>query len=110
MAKTNTNKIRRLMVAHGQVCTYCKRPVFTGHVEMHVRATIDHEIPICRGGDKAIGVRVRNTSLACGQCNNAKDDMTAEEFRFFLSTRRLAKSYTEYLCEKVSRRLSPQSQ
>lgn len=50
-------------------CRYCKRLV---PIE---DATIDHVIPISRGGGNK-----GNTVMACWPCNNRKGDMAADQF------------------------------
>jgi 5-methylcytosine-specific restriction endonuclease McrA len=42
--------------------------------------TIDHLIPIDRGGGHVIG----NVIVACGDCNHKKDNMTKQEFSRYL--------------------------
>jgi 5-methylcytosine-specific restriction endonuclease McrA len=51
-----------------RTCAYCR----TTHVPLQV----EHIIPRARGGSN----RVSNLTLACGPCNDAKDDKTAAEF------------------------------
>lgn len=65
--------VRKLMVRHNNKCGYCGRPVYIKH---HLsmdddRATIDHVIPISRGGTHAQD----NLRLACRKCNEAKGNM-----------------------------------
>lgn len=70
--KLNTTVVlNRLYGKHSvRPCHYCG---------MRVRredATFDHLVPLCRGGyDKA-----SNGVIACQSCNQAKGQMTAEEF------------------------------
>ncbi len=41
-----------------------------------MRATFDHVIPVCRGGDSW----PENMVLSCHRCNSEKGDMPAEDF------------------------------
>jgi 5-methylcytosine-specific restriction endonuclease McrA len=54
----------------GGICGYCRREI------PYVKWTIDHIVPVCRGGSK----RSENKLGACATCNHAKGCLTAEEF------------------------------
>lgn len=69
-SKRRRNKASNLFRLDGFRCHYCKRIV------THSTATIDHRIPRSRGGNNCIA----NMVLSCAPCNNAKGDMTEEEF------------------------------
>lgn len=58
---------RHLAAFHGPLCYYCKKTR---------GKTLDHKVPMSRGGDDSLG----NLVLACSRCNELKDDMTEEEF------------------------------
>lgn len=51
-------------------CVYCKKK--------NIPFEIEHIIPKSRGGSN----RVNNLTIACRECNQSKDNMTAEEFGF----------------------------
>lgn len=54
---------------YGYLCYFCK--------ERSETYTLEHLIPICRGGS---GRRLENHALACAGCNNKKSGLTVEEF------------------------------
>ncbi len=60
-----------LFVRCGGHCWYC------GCQLKETSATIDHVLPIKRGGVTTL----RNVVLACTHCNTSKADKTLEEFR-----------------------------
>lgn len=69
------NKMRRKFknkwaIYYGLVCAYCVRSC----VEC---ATIDHLIPLSKGGDN----RLENLVLACQECNRLKADKLPNEFK-----------------------------
>lgn len=55
------------------VCSYCLTPIFGKMV------TVDHKIPIARGGIHAVS----NLCPACRRCNSSKGNKTPEEFLLF---------------------------
>ena|SRR3989344_1074554 len=62
---------------YNKTCQYCKRPYPRQHL------TIDHIKPRCRGG----GETLRNKTLACFWCNQAKADKSLkgeERYRILL--------------------------
>lgn len=94
--------INVLMNRFEGLCAYCKRRcVFASPLTNPLCATADHWLPRARGGEGNT-----NKVLACYRCNNAKDDMTGEEFKHFLDTGKLAPSFLDYLHEKYRRRLT----
>lgn len=64
--------IRQLVAASGGRCTYCGEQVNLVHGHPK-QATVDHVIPLSRGGLTVLG----NVALACSDCNNAKGDDVA---------------------------------
>ena len=58
------------------VCTYCGREVITGMFGGDLLGTIDHKIPLSRGGTW----KRYNLTCACRRCNTQKGNMTAEEY------------------------------
>lgn len=54
---------------YGYLCYFCK--------ERFEEYTLEHLIPICRGGS---GRRLDNHALACLGCNGLKSGLTVEEF------------------------------
>jgi 5-methylcytosine-specific restriction endonuclease McrA len=69
---------RRLLRRHKFRCFYCGAKLFPAN------RTLDHKIPICRGGSNTI----RNVVPACRPCNNRKMRMTTEEFLRYRNTRK----------------------
>jgi hypothetical protein len=60
----------RWLAAFGSECWYC------GTTLTPETGTVDHRIPICRGGSR----KSKNLVPACGTCNRMKNDKTEEEF------------------------------
>jgi 5-methylcytosine-specific restriction endonuclease McrA len=71
----NLEECRNLIVASlYKPCPYCD-------VEInHNSVTIDHDVPVSRGGHWSIG----NLVVCCQSCNKTKGNMTGDEFRYFL--------------------------
>lgn len=81
MAKWHRKKSKRkrwirnhLIVKDGNICQLCKKPF-----ESMKDVTIDHIIPVSKGGDDELD----NLQLAHQPCNQDKNDMTPEEFDEF---------------------------
>lgn len=64
------------------VCSYCGKP----HLEIEYegmkispdkKATIDHIIPVSKGGER---LDPKNIRVACEKCNNEKGDKSLEQF------------------------------
>lgn len=62
--------IQKRFVEQRGICHYCKK-----ETPRH-RWSLDHKVPICRGGTG----RRDNLIGACKTCNNAKGNLTEEEF------------------------------
>lgn len=60
-------------------CYYCHEKVFLVPNDKEDLATIDHRVPLSRGG---VWKRY-NLTCACRGCNEDKDNMTDEEYRFY---------------------------
>jgi hypothetical protein len=67
---------RRLAEDAGWRCTYCGVEVIIGAAGGAQLATIEHKIPLSRGGTWKRG----NLTCACYGCNNRKGNLTVEEF------------------------------
>lgn len=74
-------RAKRRLVLVDPCCIYCRRPLYYDHPE-HGRlpdqkyATLDHLVPISKGGtDDDL-----NLVLACSACNVAKGDRTPREW------------------------------
>jgi 5-methylcytosine-specific restriction endonuclease McrA len=65
-SKTRRRRFRALIRRDGAACAYCGRPAGTG--EPFSRLSVDHVIPVSRGGTDAL----TNLVLACRACNCAK--------------------------------------
>jgi hypothetical protein len=67
-ASVRDRKRRALIRRDGATCAYCGRPLGTGLP--YSRPTLDHVVPVSRGGGDAL----TNLVLACKPCNRAKAD------------------------------------
>lgn len=61
---------RKLYARQNGKCAYC------GRHRNHKYMTVDHIIPLSKGGTNDIG----NLQCVCKKCNSLKDDMMPEEF------------------------------
>lgn len=66
-------KRRALLLRDGATCAYCGRVLGTGLP--FSRPTLDHVVPVVRGGTDALA----NLVLACRPCNLAKADTFPKE-------------------------------
>lgn len=57
------------------ICGYCERSLIDG--DLKLMKTVDHFIPISKGGSKGSSY---NKVISCRQCNQVKGDMMPEEF------------------------------
>lgn len=64
------HKYRGKLMDENPVCFYCGEPV------TWKRSTLDHVMPVARGGKDSIS----NVVLCCRPCNNAKADRTLDEW------------------------------
>lgn len=66
-------------------CHYCRRatlrPTKLPRPHSDLKATIDHVVPLSKGG----AVRGDNVVLACALCNNLKADMMPEDWAAFMA-------------------------
>jgi len=62
--------LRRLLWKEQTNCFYCDKVLRLNNYN------IDHKIPLCRGGNN----EPANLVLTCGDCNDKKGWLTAEEF------------------------------
>lgn len=63
-------------------CTYCNKPNLKIELEgmrvrNYIKATIDHIVPLSKGG---LFFDYNNINVCCGQCNSKKDSMDLEDF------------------------------
>lgn len=71
-------RVRQAVLAKtGGRCYYCSHPI-SGR-----RATMDHVVMLVDGGDDSLA----NLLPACRKCNSARDRMTPEEMRQYVSDR-----------------------
>lgn len=73
---------KQLMEIFNGRCYYCGREVLEipfkkGQKKPRNAATIDHIIPVCRGGED----KIDNMVLACHACNNEKGNMSLKNFK-----------------------------
>lgn len=92
-------KAKSLMHAFGARCIYCGVPCDPMSYKKPHHATVDHDVPLCRGG----GSIKNNAVLACALCNGAKGDMTGVEFLHLRKTGKLSASYIEFLQDRLVR-------
>lgn len=68
-----------------RTCSYCERqttfPSMLPGKRTGLTASIDHKVPISRGGD----IRGNNIVLACTACNNLKSDMMPDEWTAYMA-------------------------
>ena len=70
---------RFLWRASGKVCAYCGEDL-----EAFVDMSIDHFIPVCRGGDDSL----ENIACSCKWCNSSKSQRDIESFRMNLAIKK----------------------
>lgn len=99
MANKHTEIVRFLNL--GQVCYYCEVPFWSNGPQ--TAKTVEHLIPLSRGGNKAYSNKV----AACYHCNHTKGNMTEGEFWEWLRRGRPRKK--DYLREIGLAPVSPQA-
>jgi 5-methylcytosine-specific restriction endonuclease McrA len=68
---TRKERLRDLFIAFGGHCALCRKRVsIDEHYRSPYKATVDHIIPVSKGG----GHGWDNLQLACFPCNDAKAD------------------------------------
>lgn len=83
-----------------RLCYYCERQTIPLNGAYHpANASIDHAMPKCRKPYGQNDILV----LSCAACNNAKGDMTADEFIFFIKSGQISPSYVEWLVERTKK-------
>lgn len=65
---------RRLYARQNGKCAYC------GQHRNHKYMSIDHIIPLSKGGTNDVG----NLQCVCKKCNGLKEDMLPHEFTMFI--------------------------
>jgi len=74
----------RMMTMQGGQCFYCEKPMRRDVRARHPdRATIEHRVPVSRGGSDRDG----NVVAACRACNTRKGERSEEAFRQSLQSR-----------------------
>lgn len=76
MSKQRNKTRKELLQRDGDTCYYCPKQCHRKDPLHKDYATIDHKIPKSKGGLSTSD----NLVIACLECNQAKGDMTAEEF------------------------------
>lgn len=74
---------RALFNKHNGICAYCRRQTEMPRLGCHTHnltATVEHIIPVSRGG----GWRGSNITLACSLCNGLKGNMTPHDWTEFM--------------------------
>ncbi len=95
-------KIHSLIHQFSGRCNYCGASVCVTTLSEPFHATVDHDIPKARGGDNSPA----NLLLCCLRCNQAKGDMTGDEFRSFMETGKLPEPYAVYLAQRIQKLLA----
>lgn len=72
-----------LVLKFGKVCWYCGLPLVRRRM-----MTIDHIIPVSKGGDL---FDLNNLAITCSQCNKAKSNKSLEQFTQWLEHVRSSK-------------------
>lgn len=70
------NVARAKGVQHGTPCPDCLRPMTTARDNRPTMATIDHIVPLSRGGQNV----AENRRVVCKACNGAKADKLPSEY------------------------------
>lgn len=77
------NNLRK-MYNESPLCRYCKmETIFDGENNWHDYATIDHIIPVSKGGKD----KPSNYILSCSRCNRLKGSRTQEKYLNFISNK-----------------------
>jgi len=79
MSRFSTSKLSRVLDTHGNNCWYCgiELKPWTINGKQKDSFTIDHLIPISRGGTN----EATNLVPTCSFCNTSKGNRTLEEYR-----------------------------
>lgn len=93
MSKISKDKRFDVLTQYNGRCAYCAK---------FGELTIDHLIPVSRGGRSVY----HNLAPACVDCNQAKDDMTVDEFRKEIRIRKLMLSFNRNLKQPLVARQS----
>jgi 5-methylcytosine-specific restriction endonuclease McrA len=72
----NRKRVRQTLLERFPFCVYCRSPLRINSTNPCHRPTLDHVLPISRGGDNSPG----NVRLACACCNLSKGCRTPEEW------------------------------
>ena len=67
--------LEALFEKHEGLCTYCQQELQLDDRQSPLRPTIDHVIPLGRGGSDTLD----NCTLACSLCNTAKGNLPASD-------------------------------
>lgn len=73
LGKIDADYLKKLL--EGNICYYCG-------CEIKGKKTIDHKIPVVKGGTNDN----ENLVLSCFHCNTQKNDKTEEEYREWLKS------------------------
>jgi len=69
-------RMRKILKKQGRKCYYCGVRIYPKAANLLPVATVDHVIPLSRGGNNS-----KETLVAsCSPCNQAKGDMSADDF------------------------------
>lgn len=107
MGKKLSVQLRAAVIARdGQACRYCGAMLLPGPLTASRPITIDHVIPVSRGGTKDLV----NLVVACYWCNHVKGDSLLEELGWILFPPRFfeaqLRKVERFLVEPVSQFVS----
>jgi CRISPR/Cas system Type II protein with McrA/HNH and RuvC-like nuclease domain len=100
--RAHTRKLIRTFLRQNGLCHYCgdeMSPYVSSDDSEPEHMTIDHIVPLARGGSN----RHENLVACCVGCNNLKDNMLADEFAFFMEILSPLPSLFQRLIEEAHR-------
>jgi hypothetical protein len=70
--------LRSIKTIEGQLkCHYCKNVVFEKHEKLENQLTLDHIIPLSKGGERSSST---NVLVSCAHCNKRRGNMDYRDF------------------------------
>lgn len=92
-ANRKKRKIKKVVFArHNFKCVYCE--IEYGHTPSDRKLTLDHKIPIGKGGTNDIDRNYKNLTSSCQEHNFEKGIMTASEYIKKITERKINKRVT----------------
>jgi 5-methylcytosine-specific restriction endonuclease McrA len=75
-------ELERLFSEATGICCYCQRKTILTLDRIPLMATVEHIVPLSKGGAKSGD----NTSLSCRLCNNMKGNLLPQEWAEFMAS------------------------